>query len=93
MSGNAITVIRSGSEAVVVDPSRQVDRYVDFVRAHGAHIVRVLALKDEDLRPFRIRTDGSGILPVELTPIGPPRAGRDYSRSAYPSLGCLTEPS
>jgi glyoxylase-like metal-dependent hydrolase (beta-lactamase superfamily II)/rhodanese-related sulfurtransferase len=35
-------VIRSGSEAVVVDPSRQVDRYVDFVRAHGAHIVRVL---------------------------------------------------
>jgi len=34
--------------------------------------VRVLELTDEDLRPFRIRSDGSGALPVELTPIAPP---------------------
>ena len=35
-------VILSGSEAVVVDPSRHVDRYLDFVGLCGAHIVRVL---------------------------------------------------
>jgi general secretion pathway protein D len=45
----------------------------DIVLTLTPHIVRVLELRDEDLRPFRIRTDGSGILPVELTPIGPPR--------------------
>jgi general secretion pathway protein D len=45
----------------------------DIVLTLTPHIVRVLALSDEDLRPFRIRTDGSGILPVELTPIAPPR--------------------
>ena len=45
----------------------------DIVLTLTPHIVRVLALSDDDLRPFRIRTDGSGILPVELTPIGPPR--------------------
>ena len=45
----------------------------DIVLTLTPHIVRVLALNDEDLRPFRIRTDGSGILPVELTPIAPPR--------------------
>ena len=45
----------------------------DIVLTLTPRIVRVLALSDEDLRPFRIRTDGSGILPVELTPIGPPR--------------------
>ena len=45
----------------------------DIVLTLTPHIVRVLALNDEDLRPFRIRTDGSGILPVELTPISPPR--------------------
>ena len=43
----------------------------DIVLTLTPHIVRVLALSDEDLRPFRIRTDGSGILPVELTPIVP----------------------
>ena len=45
----------------------------DIVLTLTPRIVRVLALSDEDLRPFRIRTDGSGILPVELQPIGPPR--------------------
>ncbi|HUR22056.1 MAG TPA: hypothetical protein VMZ90_14670 [Vicinamibacterales bacterium] len=45
----------------------------DIVLTLTPHIVRVLELRDEDLRPFRIRTDGSGILPVELTPIAPPR--------------------
>ncbi len=45
----------------------------DIVLTLTPHIVRVLALSDEDLRPFRIRTDGSGILPIELTPIAPPR--------------------
>lgn len=35
-------VIRSGAEAVVVDASRRVDWYLDFVRSLGARIVRVL---------------------------------------------------
>jgi len=44
----------------------------DIVLTLTPHIVRVLELTDEDLRPFKLRTDGSGILPVELTPIAPP---------------------
>lgn len=44
----------------------------DIVLTLTPHIVRVLELTDEDLRPFRIRSDGSGALPVELTPIAPP---------------------
>lgn len=44
----------------------------DIVLTLTPHIVRVLDLRDEDLRPFRFRTDGSGILPIELTPIAPP---------------------
>jgi len=32
----------------------------------------VLDLTEADLRPFRIPRDGSGSLPVELTPIAPP---------------------
>lgn len=35
-------VIRSGSEAVVVDPSRHVDGYLEFVRTRDAQIVQVL---------------------------------------------------
>ena len=35
-------VIRSGPEAIVVDPSRDVSRYDEFVRKLGAAIVRVL---------------------------------------------------
>ena len=53
--------------------NRRETQETDIVLTLTPHIVRVLALSDEDLRPFRIRTDGSGILPVELTPIGPPR--------------------
>jgi general secretion pathway protein D len=45
----------------------------DIVLTLTPHVVRVLDLRDEDLRPFRIRTDGGGILPVELMPIAPPR--------------------
>ncbi len=45
----------------------------DIVLTLTPHIVRVLELTDEDLRPFRIRSDGSGALPIELTPIAPPR--------------------
>ena len=45
----------------------------DIVLTLTPHIVRVLDLTDEDLRPFRIRNDGSGALPIELTPIAPPR--------------------
>jgi general secretion pathway protein D len=45
----------------------------DIVLTLTPHIVRVLELTEADLRPFRIRTDGSGSLPVELTPIAPPR--------------------
>jgi general secretion pathway protein D len=44
----------------------------DIVLTLTPHIVRVLELTEEDLRPFRIRGDGSGALPVELTPIAPP---------------------
>jgi general secretion pathway protein D len=44
----------------------------DIVLTLTPHIVRVLDLTEEDLRPFRIPRDGSGILPVELTPIAPP---------------------
>jgi len=35
-------VVRSGDEAVVVDPTRHVERYEAFVRQLGARIVRVL---------------------------------------------------
>jgi glyoxylase-like metal-dependent hydrolase (beta-lactamase superfamily II)/rhodanese-related sulfurtransferase len=35
-------VIVSGAEAVVVDASRHVERYLDFVQARGARIVQVL---------------------------------------------------
>lgn len=35
-------VVLSGAEAVVVDPSRALDRYLEFVRARGARIVQVL---------------------------------------------------
>ena len=35
-------VIVSGREAVVVDPSRQVDRYLELVRARDARVVQVL---------------------------------------------------
>jgi glyoxylase-like metal-dependent hydrolase (beta-lactamase superfamily II) len=35
-------VIVSGSEAVVVDASRHVDRYLEFVAGRGARVVRVL---------------------------------------------------
>jgi glyoxylase-like metal-dependent hydrolase (beta-lactamase superfamily II)/rhodanese-related sulfurtransferase len=35
-------VVVSGREAVVVDPSRHVERYLDFVRGKGARVVRVL---------------------------------------------------
>ena len=45
----------------------------DIVLTLTPHIVRVLDLTDEDLRPFHIRNDGSGALPIELTPIAPPR--------------------
>jgi len=45
----------------------------DIVLTLTPHIVRVLDLTDEDLRPFRIRNEGSGALPVDLTPITPPR--------------------
>ncbi len=47
----------------------------DIVLTLTPHIVRVLDLTEEDLRPFRIPRDGSGIIPVELTPIlpAPPR--------------------
>lgn len=50
----------------------------DIVLTLTPHIVRVLDLTEEDLRPFRIPRDGSGTLPVELTPIvpPPPRDGR-----------------
>jgi general secretion pathway protein D len=44
----------------------------DIVLTLTPHIVRVLDLTEEDLRPFRIPRDGSGTLPVELTPIAPP---------------------
>ena len=44
----------------------------DIVLTLTPHIVRVLDLTEEDLRPFRIPRDGSGVLPVELTPIVPP---------------------
>lgn len=44
----------------------------DIVLTLTPHIVRVLELTEEDLRPFRIRSDGSGALPIELTPIAPP---------------------
>ncbi len=44
----------------------------DIVLTLTPHIVRVLDLTEEDLRPFRIPRDGSGMLPVELTPIAPP---------------------
>jgi len=44
----------------------------DIVLTLTPHIVRVLDLTEEDLRPFRIPRDGSGSLPVELTPIAPP---------------------
>jgi general secretion pathway protein D len=44
----------------------------DIVLTLTPHIVRVLDLTEEDLRPFRIRTDGMGSLPIELTPIAPP---------------------
>lgn len=44
----------------------------DIVLTLTPHIVRVLELTEEDLRPFRVRSDGSGALPVELTPIAPP---------------------
>lgn len=52
--------------------NRREAQETDIVLTLTPHIVRVLALADEDLRPFRIRTDGSGVLPVELTPIAPP---------------------
>jgi len=46
----------------------------DIVLTITPHIVRVLELSEEDLRPFRVLSDGSGALPVELTPItAPPR--------------------
>jgi general secretion pathway protein D len=50
----------------------------DIVLTLTPHIVRVLDLSEEDLRPFRIPRDGSGGLPIELTPIvaPPPRDGR-----------------
>jgi glyoxylase-like metal-dependent hydrolase (beta-lactamase superfamily II)/rhodanese-related sulfurtransferase len=35
-------VVLSGAEAVVVDPSRHVERYLEFVQARGARIVQVL---------------------------------------------------
>ncbi|HEY7511455.1 MAG TPA: MBL fold metallo-hydrolase, partial [Vicinamibacteria bacterium] len=35
-------VVVSGREAVVVDPSRHVERYLDFVHGKGARVVRVL---------------------------------------------------
>jgi glyoxylase-like metal-dependent hydrolase (beta-lactamase superfamily II) len=35
-------VVLSGAEAVVVDPSRALDHYLEFVRARGARIVQVL---------------------------------------------------
>jgi glyoxylase-like metal-dependent hydrolase (beta-lactamase superfamily II)/rhodanese-related sulfurtransferase len=35
-------VIASGTEAVVVDPARHVDRYLEFVRARNRRIVQVL---------------------------------------------------
>jgi general secretion pathway protein D len=44
----------------------------DIVLTLTPHIVRVLDLTEEDLRPFRIPRDGSGGLPVELTPLVPP---------------------
>ena len=44
----------------------------DIVLTLTPHIVRVLDLTEEDLRPFRIPRDGSGMLPIELTPIAPP---------------------
>ncbi len=44
----------------------------DIILTLTPHIIRVLDLTEEDLRPFRIPRDGSGILPVELTPIVPP---------------------
>jgi len=44
----------------------------DIVLTLTPHIVRVLDLTEADLRPFRIPRDGSGSLPVELTPIAPP---------------------
>lgn len=44
----------------------------DIVLTLTPHIVRVLDLTEDDLRPFRIPRDGSGTLPVELTPLVPP---------------------
>ncbi len=35
-------MIREGTEALVIDPSRHIDWYVDFALSHGARIVRVL---------------------------------------------------
>ncbi len=46
----------------------------DIVLTLTPHIVRVLDLSEEDLRPFRIPRDGSGGLPIELTPIVAPPA-------------------
>ncbi len=44
----------------------------DIVLTLTPHIVRVLELTEEDLRPLRVPRDGGGGLPVEFTPIVPP---------------------
>ena len=51
---------------------KQETEQTDIVLTLTPHIVRVLDLTEEDLRPFRIPRDGTGGLPVELTPIVPP---------------------
>lgn len=56
----------------------------DIVLTLTPHIVRVLDLTEEDLRPFRVPRDGTGILPVELEPIVPPPA-RDGGRGGGPA--------
>ncbi|MDA1306570.1 MAG: hypothetical protein O2917_04845 [Acidobacteria bacterium] len=58
----------------------------DIVLTLTPHIVRVLDLTEEDLRPFRIPRDGSGIIPVELTPILP-APPRDPGRGGGPGGG------
>ena len=35
-------IVREGTEALVIDPSRRIDWYIDFAASHGARIVRVL---------------------------------------------------
>jgi general secretion pathway protein D len=64
----------------------------DIILTLTPHIVRVLDLRDADLRAFRLGRDAGSLQPVDLPVPGPPRDPGDDAPAAVPAPPTFPQP-